>query len=476
MRKFICSFRYSSLFIFLLLIFQNVFAQTGTVKGTVRDPGGNPLSNASVVVGGNRRGTVTDGDGNYSLELSPGKYNITASFVGQSSESKQVTVTAGQVTEQNFITTELNELKEVTLMGSRSREPRSKLSSPVPIDVIRTKDVKPFAQVDISQMLTYSAPSFQSARQSISDGTDHIDPAGLRGLGPDQTLVLVNGKRYHNTALVNINNTVGRGSVGVDLNTIPAAAIDRIEVLRDGAAAQYGSDAIAGVINIVLKKNYNGLTLSGMVGQNVTKLDYNGGEKIRDGVNQQADFSFGVAKRNSYLNISGQWLRRFKTNRSGADNIPLVYLGNNGAFPTSPYPTATVSTIDYRKWLMDQDAAIVQQRGYDRRNIVHGNSYSQNISAFLNAGTQLSNKIDLYLTAGASSRNGRASGFSRNPNAVAQQPVKANGDRYYADGFLPQIAPDVVDWSVLAGFTIKAGKWDIDISNTLGRNTIEYEI
>src|SRR4030095_14872789 len=105
-----------------------------------------------------------------------------------------------------------------------------------------------------SQLLTYTAPSFQSSRQTISDGTDHVDPAQLRGLGSDQVLVLVNGKRRHQSALVNVNGTVNRGQVGTDMSPIPATSIERIEILRDGASAQYGSDAIAGVINIVLKK------------------------------------------------------------------------------------------------------------------------------------------------------------------------------------------------------------------------------
>jgi iron complex outermembrane receptor protein len=361
------------------------------------------------------------------------------------------------------------------VLGSRSRTPRSKISTPVPIDVIRTKDVKPFAQVDISQMLTYNVPSFQSARQTIADGTDHIDPAGLRGLGPDQTLVLVNGKRYHNTALVNINGTVGRGSVGVDFNTIPAAAIERIEVLRDGAAAQYGSDAIAGVINVVLKKEFNGFTVSALTGQNFTKMPYKDGIKFQDGVNQQVDFSYGVAKKKSWMVISGQWLKRYKTNRSGEDNFPLIYLGNAGAFPANPYPTTSVSNVDYRKWLMDQDAAIVQQRGYDRHNIVLGNSYSENFAGFINAGTRVSDRMELYLTAGEGHRDGRATGQSRNPNSVAQQPVLSNGNRFYENGFLPQITPTITDWSAITGITYKAGNWDIDLSNTIGRSAVRYE-
>jgi len=379
-------------------------------------------------------------------------------------------------TEQDSIMAAKADLEDVVVVGSRSRDARSRLSTTVPVDVIRVKDIRPFAQTDIGQLLTYTAPSFQSARQTISDGTDHIDPAGLRGLGPDQTLVLLNGKRLHTTALVNINGSIGRGSVGTDMNTIPAAAIERIEVLRDGAAAQYGSDAIAGVINVVLKKNYNGFTVSGLVGEHFTNMPYNGGIHHNDGLNQQVDFSGGFAKSNgAYLNISGQWSRRFATNRSGTDNIPLVYLGNAGAFPGNPYPTATVSNANYRKWLMDQDAAIAQQRGYDRHNFVAGNSYSQNIAAFVNAGARISPLVNFYVTAGVSRREGDASGQSRNPNSMAQQPVLANGKRYYADGFLPHISPDITDWNFLAGITIKAGGWNIDISDIVGQNILHYK-
>lgn len=367
-------------------------------------------------------------------------------------------------------------LDEVVIVGSRSRDARSKLSTTVPVDVIRTKDIKPFAQMDVTQMLTYAVPSFQSSRQTISDGTDHIDPAGLRGLGPDQTLVLLNGKRLHSTALVNINGTVGRGSVGTDLNTIPAAAIDRIEVLRDGAAAQYGSDAIAGVINVVLKKNYNGWAVSGAAGENFTRMPYKGGVGINDGANTQLDFNGGFAKSNgSYLNVSGQWLRREATNRSGEDNFPLIYLGNAGAFPANPY-TGAVSDVEYRQWLMDQDAAVVKQRGYDRHNNVVGNSFEQNFSVYVNAGAALSRSVDFFATGGVMRREGLASGNSRNPNSVAQQPVLANGQRRYPDGFLPQIAPTIYDWNLLEGVHIKAGNWLLELSDIAGQNGLHYTV
>src|SRR3984893_12414421 len=317
----------ASLLSVFLLAAQFVFAQTATIKGTVKDANGNPFVNATVTVEGQKGGTLTDANGNYTLKVQPGSLTLVISYVGQAPKRIPLTVNPGETLTQNVELTDIADLSGVVVLGSRSRAPRSKLTTPVPVDVIQTREVKQFAQTDLSQALTYAIPSFQSARQTISDGTDHIDPAGLRGLGPDQTLVLLNGKRLHNTPLVNINGTVGRGSVGTDLNQIPTAAIDRIEVLRDGAAAQYGSDAIAGVINIILKKNYNGFTISGMLGQNFTNMPYNGGQSTQDGLNRQIDFTWGMTgKPGQYLTLSGQWLKRDASNRSGNDNIPLIYL------------------------------------------------------------------------------------------------------------------------------------------------------
>lgn len=468
----------------LLLMIQPVRAQTGSpgatgrVTGTISAADGHPLAGASVTVEGKKMGVSSGDNGKYSLKLPAGQYVIIATFVGQDPQKMLVTVVAGAETQQDFTIAGITGLNDVVVVGSRSRDARSNLTTPVPVDVIRTRDIKPFAQADVSQMLSYTVPSFQSARQTISDGTDHIDPAGLRGLGPDQTLVLLNGKRLHTTALVNINGTVGRGSVGTDLNTIPAAAIERIEVLRDGSSAQYGSDAIAGVLNVVLKKNYQGFNVSAMGGQNVTTMpSYNGNKKLYDGQVQQVDFSGGWAKGNgTYLNISGQWLKRFGTNRSGDDNIPLIYLGNSGAFPANPYTAAGVSDVSYRRYLMDADAEIVRQRGYSRHNNVWGDSYSQNFGLVVNAGTRLSDNIDFYLTASGMHRDGRATGNSRNPNSVAQQPVLANGHLFYPNGFLPQIAPTLIDWNLLAGFTIRAGEWNIDLSNIIGQNSIHYDV
>ena len=198
-------------------------------------------------------------------------------------------VQAQEVTEKN--------IEDVVLVGNRANN-RTKLNTLVPVDVISVQKIQQSSpQTTVQDLLNYVIPSFNSVRQSASDGTEHIDPVTLRGLGPDQVLVLVNGKRRHTTSLVNYQNTVGNGSVGTDLSTIPVTAIDRIEVLRDGAAAQYGSDAIAGVINIILKKN-QGASASITYGQ----TGRNDGETYQAGANYGSTFG----KYKGFLNFSLQ--------------------------------------------------------------------------------------------------------------------------------------------------------------------------
>ena len=145
----------------------------------------------------------------------------------------------------------------IIVTGTR-RTDRTVADSPVPIDIISSEALQNSGTTETNRLLNNLVPSFNFPQPSLTDGTDSLRPATLRGLSPDQVLVLVNGKRRHLSSLLNLNGSVGRGSAGVDLNTIPPIAIDRIEVLRDGASSLYGSDAIAGVINIQLKKREGG--------------------------------------------------------------------------------------------------------------------------------------------------------------------------------------------------------------------------
>ena len=466
-----------SCFIFLISITYGQ-AQNAMIRGVVSDEHG-PLSGASVSLNGGGKGTTTNSSGEYSIKVNPGKYTVTISYVGLQPFSTIVTVAVNQTTTADATLSTTATGEDIVVVGSRAGG-RSKLSTAVPVDVITAKELKSYGQVDATQILTYVAPSFQSARQTVTDGTDHIDPAGLRGLGPDQTLVLVNGKRRHTSSLVNINGSVGRGSVGTDLNAIPVASIERIEVLRDGAAAQYGSDAIAGVINIVLKKNYQGLSVSATNGENFTHLNYGAGQDIHDGANSQYDFYAGtrIGKKGGNIVFSGQFLGRGATNRSGNDNIPLIYYGNAGAIPTLTANPAlsTTDQIKFKRYVLDLDRKMVMDRNYDRHNIVAGNSANNNTGFFVNGGMPVNAKSEFYFTGGLSHRTGDASGFSRNPNSYSQQPVAGDSTLFYPDGFLPQIHTRLDDGSFIAGYKTKLRRWDVDFSHTLGVNKLFYII
>ena len=212
------------------------------ISGTVTDAMTNEtLIGASVFIKGSTRGTLTDVEGKYQIAANDQDV-LVFSYVGY--QSVEVLVAANN--EINVGMKANITLPEVVLVGTR-RAGRTSTETPVPVDVIAVSEITRYvSQVDVQQILQFAAPSFNSNRQAGADGSDHIDAATLRGLGPDQVLLLVNGKRYHPSSLVNVFGTRGRGNVGTDLNTIPTAAIERIEVLRDGAAAQYGSDPLQG--------------------------------------------------------------------------------------------------------------------------------------------------------------------------------------------------------------------------------------
>ena len=459
------------------------------VRGRITDAATKAaIPGATVVVMNTNIGTTADASGEYTIKLNPGAYTLRISFVGYDALSLPLTVTEGEPVVVNGVLKEsASSLSEVVVIGSRSQTARTNTQSVVPVDVITTKELKSFAQTDVSQILNYVAPSFNSNRQTVTDGTDHIDPASLRGLGPDQVLVLVNGKRRHNTALININGSVGRGSVGTDMNVIPVAAVERIEVLRDGAAAQYGSDAIAGVINVVLKKNYTGFSASLTGGQNMTTMKYavpniKGGmdqksQSINDGQLFQFDFSKGFRLgKSGALSVSGQVLDRARSNRSGEDNAPTIYLGNSATsvgFPGTP--TGQVQN-DFRNKLIADDQSIIQQRGYNRQNMVIGNSSARNYGIFANGELPTGINSKLYFGGGITYRTGTGYGNNRLPSIRAQQPLNADGSLYYPDGFLPAIRSKINDQSLIVGFKTKFGEWNADFSNTFGRNTFRFDV
>lgn len=433
-------FRYSGTFFLSLLLSLFCFAQNTTVRGVLKDPNGLPLQGASVTVEGTRNGTTTDVNGAFSLNVPPGNYTLILSFVGYQTQRQQVTVPAGGLSNLSYNLASGGDLNRIVVVGSRSTTVRSSTQTAVPVDVVSARDLQATGQIEPTQMLNFVVPSYNSSRQTIADGTDHIDPATVRGLGPDQVLVLVNGRRRYNQALLNVNGTIGRGSVGTDMNSIVPSAIERVEVLRDGASSQYGSDAIAGVVNVVMKKNNRGTSVYGHIGQ-----QYAGDGAMRQvGITQ--GFKLG---KEGYLTISGDLRHRGFTNRAGK------YLG--------------------RVYVNDaaQDSALIAQNGFSRFNNMYiGNSEVSNKGVIVNAGIPLSSRLQFFLTAGLNHRNGEAFGFYRYPRQTTQ--VIAD---LYPNGFLPQIASTIKDRSVIAGVEGKLGAgWNWDLSQASGSNSFRFDI
>lgn len=353
-------------------------------------------------------------------------------------------VHAQEVTEKN--------IDDVVLVGNRANN-RTKLNTLVPVDVISVQKIQQSSpQTTVQDLLNYVIPSFNSVRQSASDGTEHIDPVTLRGLGPDQVLVLVNGKRRHTTSLVNYQNTVGNGSVGTDLSTIPVTAIDRIEVLRDGAAAQYGSDAIAGVINIILKKN-QGASASITYGQ----TGRNDGETYQIGAN----YGTALNKDKGFINLSLQLSHRGKTNRSQNHNLDIF--GDNFAYDFANDPAQARANDD----------AIIAQRGLTRDdfNFQVGDAQIKQGQLFLNAEYPLNDKWNLYSFGGASVKQGEGFGFRRLPSETSNVVLSI-----FPNGFQPVLNSKIYDFSYAVGTKYQNNNWTLDLSNTFGSNVFNYDV
>ena len=480
--------------VILVLVFGAICTANGQISGTVTDDQGVPLVGASVVKKGTTIGTTTDFDGNYSIDAILGD-RLTVSFIGYEPQEVLVNSTILNITLVSGLA-----LSEVIITGSRNPN-RVATESTVPVDVIDVKELSSVGpQVNLNQILNYVAPSFTSNTQTISDGTDHIDPASLRGLGPDQVLVLINGKRRHTSSLVNVNGTFGRGSVGTDLNSIPAASIQRVEVLRDGAAAQYGSDAIAGVINIILNKDSGELNLTVTSGANFSK-NANGQTGGSDGEATNIAGSYGVSlgERGGYINFSGDFDVRQDYSRmkewegdvfnqyntverfANADGYDVAALLDDDVTDVIQYANAAgidtggaTTKAELQPILSaDNTESELTARGLVRSdfNMRVGQSALRGGRFFANFALPLDDYgTELYSFAGISSRTGNSAGFYRLPNQSRTYTPA------YLNGFLPEINSNIKDQSIAVGIKGKIGDWSVDFSNTYGKNAFLYTI
>jgi iron complex outermembrane receptor protein len=450
MRKFTRTLR-SLLILVLSFLCASVMAQS-IIKGSVKDTL-SALEGASVILEGKDVGTRSNASGSFELKVRPGSYTLVISYVGYQAQRKAVLVGAGETVSVDIVLQKDRTAQSVTVVGSRSTTPRSNTQTATPVDVFSSRELQLTGQVEPTQMINYVAPSFNSSRQTVADGTDHIDPATLRGLGPDQVLVLLNGRRRHNTALLNVNGTIGRGSVGTDLNSIPASAIEKIEVLRDGASSQYGSDAIAGVINVVLKKDVHRTNVNLHAGKY-----YAGDGRV---LGFSANHGMKLGSKGGYLDVFADIRSREATNRAGDFTGTWYYNIPGGA------------SQNVRDSIIRLDNQLIKERGQSRKGtMVVGNSKVDNYGFMMNMGLPITDKINFSLNAGTNYRQGRAAGFYRFPKQTSQV-----NTLLYPDGFLPFINSIIRDNNITAAVDglLKNGiRWDV--GHTFGANSFLFTI
>ena len=418
------------------------------VSGVVYDDSNEPLIGVNITEKGTVNGTTSDLDGSYQLTVSDADATLVYSYTGFS--SSEMFVAGNSTINVNMI--EGIDLGTIQVVGSRSYK-RTSTDTPVAVDIIDIQEVATSnGNIELNRILQYLAPSFNATKQSGADGAEHIDPASLRGLGPDQTLVLINGKRRHQSSLINIFGTRGLGNTGTDFNAIPASAIERIEILRDGAAAQYGSDAIAGVINIVLRRGTNKLTGSVTAGAynasppgtfdaeasnipgNYTDVNGAGGTDTRndypglDGLTYKvaANYGFDIGSEGGFVNFTTEFVNRQKTLRPGAP------------------------------W----------RRGMGEAEI-------SGFAAFVNGAVPIGDKTEFYFFGGKNYRDTDAYAFTRGPAADDNRSVAS----LYPGGFTPRITSIIGDNSISAGVRKQlSGGWSVDFNNTIGNNDFHYFI
>ena len=388
------------------------------VRGIVLSSDNTPLGGATLQEKESLEGTTTNRDGTFEFETQK-ENNITISFLGHNSKTislkpnifQSITLLSGQ------------ELEEVQIVGSRNKN-RVANDTPVAIDFIDIQENSSKSiQVEVNQFLQYVIPSFNATKQSGADGADHIDPATIRGLGPDQTLVLINGKRRHQASLINLYGTRGRGNSGTDLNAIPISAIKRIELLRDGASAQYGSDAIAGVLNIVLKDSDNELNVTSTLGfhnANSNTVFPNSA----DGFTYKLGLNYGT-----------------KINKGGFINFTVEALSADN--------TIRPGTAAREKF---------------------GQAAVKNVSIFLNSEVPIYENTKLYFNGGFNYKNTEAFAFTRKSDS------ERNVLNIYPNGFNPLITSNILDNSFSIGMLTNFKEWNVDVNNTFGRNNFHYFI
>ncbi len=444
----------------MLIIFSStIISAQNTVTGKVSDNSGKGIPGASVTSGG-RQGAQTNADGNYSLSLPSGAATITVSFVGYTSISKAVTVT-GNMTVDFILQGSVGELGEIILTTGARSLPRSSINTPLPIDVISNADLKSTAQTTFDKQLQYRVPSFNTINTPVNDATTLLDPYEIRNLGPSRTLVLINGKRKNLSSLLYVQFAPGRGETGADLSAIPVDAIKRVEILRDGASAQYGSDAIAGVMNVILKDRYQYSTLT-----------INGGLSHKgDGENYGVAFNGGSnIGPKGFINYTVDFSQQNSAVRSGKIHLPTEI----ATFGGSPAADAAITAFLAK---------------YPTGNNINGSGDIQAAKFNYNLGLSAGENSQFYSNAALVIKKAKSFANYRTPywrtdagllhKRIPGAPNYTGGtDPLYEGylGYVPTFEGDLLDYNATLGFkTVKDG-WSHDVAVTFGGNQQLYTV
>ena len=421
----------------LLLISVISFSQA-KINGTITDENGNTLEGATLGIKGTSESTIADAKGRYVLSNIQ-KFPWTILVSHASYHAREFSVSNQGV--HNFSLTEIVSLGGVTLVGTRGKA-RTDVNRPVPVDIISSKELQATGQIELGQQLQFTSPSYNSAKYGINGSLVYADYATLRGLGPDQILVLVNGKRRHQFSIPHIGFSISRGMVVTDMNTIPSLAVERTEILRDGAAAQYGSDAIAGIVNLQLRKT---------VDQGIFKTQY-GVTKEGDGANWLGAINYGfkLGKENSYLNFTLHYQKLGESNRSdpyrGTIYSATKRIDDSTRATRGVYPATAPFTVG-----------------------VFGTSEVKSPKFFVNAAYPITDQWTLYSFGGYSYK--KALGYGLFRNAISSN-SNAN-TTLFPDGYVPQFPAEDKDYSAVLGLTRSVIKgWNMDFSVGFGKNAV----
>ncbi len=429
---------------------RSLAAQTGSVQGKVTDDKGAVVVGAMLTVDGSGARTTTSGRGLYSLSgITVGRRVVRVRALGFAPESTVVSVVATKPAEHDFmLKASAQQLAPVqTVVGSRAKHAAAEELA-VPVDVYTVEELKRSGSTETTQMLANLSPSVNFPKQAVTDATEIVRPFTLRGLSPDHSLVLINGQRRHTTALLNVfSNGSAPGSSGVDLNAFPSSAVERIEVLRDGASTQYGSDAIAGVVNLVLKEGAFSPFVNTNVGQYRTGKGYQ-----NDGTTADVSGGVGFKLGRGSLGLFGQYLKRDATNRACPD----------GSFSDINGVADSVANC----------SVVIKRNGVQQPNVHWGDGLERDLHAFANLRLPLSadGNTEFYAFGGYSDRDGTGNGFFRKPRN------SRNWSQIYPLGFLPEFRPQVTDYSAAAGIRTNANGWAVDAGVNYGFNGFDFNL